>query len=266
VDGRPGWPTVDGAVIRTAGTRNLHKPSIAFDAVPSTFPTHPVAVLPLKIWRPRWFDGVALVLGSMAPDAAYVLDGSGLPVWPFSHEPLGLLGWCLPLTLVGARLVRWAAPAVAAHLPAGGPFALRDYGAIVNAGHRWWVTVTSALVGAASHIVLDEVEQGVTAAEFVFHVVGVVAILVVGLHLGRRRLVRRWHGPAPAVRRRPALFWTVAGAVALPAAAVTPFLPAAFLPHTTGARLLTAVAAGLLAAAAASPSVDLAVVSPDKRA
>jgi hypothetical protein len=31
--------------------------------VPMTFPTHPVAVLPLKLWRPRWFDGVALVLG-----------------------------------------------------------------------------------------------------------------------------------------------------------------------------------------------------------
>jgi hypothetical protein len=39
-------------------------------------------------------------------------------------------------------------------------------------------------------------------------------------------------------------------AVALPGLAVTPFLPAAFLPHTTGVRVLTALAAGLLAAAA----------------
>lgn len=199
----------------------------------------------------------------MAPDAAYVLDGSGLPVWPFSHEPLGLLGWCLPLTLAGAWLVRRAAPAVAAHLPTGGSFALRDYGAIGTSRHRWWITAASALVGTASHVALDEIEQldpvgqlaqvgqGGTVIEYMFHLVGVVGMLVVGLHVGRRRLVRRWHGASPAVRRRPVLFWTVTSAVAAPMVAVTPFLPAAFLPHTTGARLLSAVGVGLLAGATA---------------
>lgn len=117
--------------------------------MPSTFPTHPVAVLPLKLWRPRWFDGVALALGSMAPDAAYVLDGSGLPVWPFSHEPLGLIGWCLPLTVLGTWMLRRATPTIAVHLPNGGSFALRDYGAIGAARHRWWITAISALIGAA---------------------------------------------------------------------------------------------------------------------
>ncbi|GIJ52712.1 hypothetical protein Vau01_002280 [Virgisporangium aurantiacum] len=229
--------------------------------MPSTFPTHPVAVLPLKLWRPRWFDGVALVLGSMAPDAAYVLDGSGLPVWPFSHEPLGLVGWCLPLTLIGTRLVRSATPTIVVHLPNGGSFALRDYGAIRAARHRWWITALSALIGAASHIVLDTVEQHVPMAEYVFHAVGIAAIIVVGLHIGRRRLVRHWYGTPPAVSARPRTFWMVAGAVALPAAAVTPFLPAAFLPHTTGARLLAAIAAGLLAGAAA-----VAVNRPERTA
>ncbi|MPZ95413.1 MAG: hypothetical protein GEU96_11015 [Propionibacteriales bacterium] len=47
------------------------------------------------------------------------------------------------------------------------------------------------------------------------------------------------------------LFWGVAGAVTLPAAATTPFLPAAHLAHTTGVRLLCGVAAGLLAASVA---------------
>ena len=191
------------------------------------------------------------MLGSMAPDAAYVLDGSGLPVWPFSHEPLGLIGWCLPLTLIGTRVLRTAAPAVASHLPSGGSFALRDYGAISAARHRWWITAMSALIGAASHLVLDRVEQTVPVAEYVFHVVGVVAMFVMARHIGRRRLVRRWYGAPAAATRQLAVFWTVAGAVALPAAAVTPFLPAAFLPHTTGARLLAASAAGLLAGAAA---------------
>lgn len=187
----------------------------------------------------------------MAPDAAYVLDGSGLPVWPFSHEPLGLIGWCLPLTLIGTWLLRRAAPAVAAHLPSGGSYALRDYGAIAMARHRWWITVFSALIGAASHLVLDAIEQRVPVAEYVLHAVGVVAMLVVGWHIGRRRLIGRWYGTPAASPGRPAVFWTVAGMVALPAAAVTPFLPAAFLPHTTGARLLGVIGAGLLAGAAA---------------
>jgi hypothetical protein len=220
--------------------------------MPSTFPTHPLAVLPLKIWRPRWFDGVALVLGSMAPDAAYVLDGSGLPVWPFSHQLLGLVGWCLPLTLIGTRVLRKATPTISVHLPNGGAFALRDYGAIGAARHRWWVTAISALIGAASHLLLDRIEQSVTAAEYVFHAVGIVAMIVVGLHIGRRRLVRRWYGTAPRRVTRPFLFWTVVGAVALPALALVPFLPAAFLPHTTGARGLGVVAAALVIAAAAT--------------
>jgi hypothetical protein len=191
----------------------------------------------------------------MAPDAAYVLDGSGLPVWPFSHEPLGLIGWCLPVTLVGVWISRRAAPAIAAHLPAAGPLALNDYGAIDAARHRWWITVGSALIGAASHLVLDAVEQRATAAGYVFHAVGVVGMVAVALHVGRRRLVRRWYGAPRVVRPRPAVFWTVAAAVAVPAAVVTPFLPAAVLPHTTGARLIGAVGAALVAAAVA---VDLA--------
>lgn len=188
----------------------------------------------------------------MAPDAAYVLDGSGLPVWPFSHELLGLLGWCLPLTLAGTWIIRAAAPRVAAHLPAAGPLALRDYGAIAKAGHRWWVTAWSALIGAASHLLLDRIEQRIPPAEYLFHVVGVVGMVAVAAHIGRRRLVRRWHGPPAAVRPRPVVYWTVAAAVALPAMAVTPYLPAASLTHTTGSRLLCAIAAGLLAGAAAT--------------
>jgi hypothetical protein len=218
-------------------------------------------VLPLKLWRPRWFDGVALVLGSMAPDAAYVLDGSGLPVWPFSHELPGLIGWCLPLTLIGTRVLRTAAPVVASHLPRGGSFALRDYGAITAARHRWWITASSALIGAASHLMLDAVEQTTPVAEYVFHAVGLVAMFVVARHIGRERLIRRWYGTPTAAAGRPAVFWTIAGAVALPMAAATPFLPAAFLPHTTGARLLASIAVGLLAGAAA-----VAVNRPERTA
>ena len=198
-----------------------------FGGVPLTFPTHPVAVLPLKLWRPRWFDGVALLLGSMAPDLAYALDGSGLPVWPFSHQYAGLFGWCLPITLVGAWMVRRVAPVLSAHVPVGD---------IRPVGPRWWVTVSSALVGAASHLVLDRIEA--PPVEYVLHVAGVA-----GLVWYVRRRPRRRTGP-----RRPLLFWSVVALVTLPAVAVIPFLPAAFLAHTTGVRLLCAVGAGLLVA------------------
>jgi hypothetical protein len=218
-------------------------------AVPMTFPSHPAGILPLKLWRPRWWDGVALVLGSMSPDLAYLVDGSGLPVWPFSHQVAGLVGWCLPVTLLGCLLVRGAAPIVAAHLPRGGRFAFQDYGAIRSSGHPWPVTVVSALVGAASHLVLDAVEQRFPVLELPGHLAGAIAIVAFGLVIGRRRLVRQWHGDPPAVGARPGLFWTVAAVVALPGLAVTPFLPAAFLFHTTGVRVLTALAVGLLAAA-----------------
>jgi Domain of unknown function (DUF4184) len=218
--------------------------------VPLTFPTHPAAVLPLKLWRPRWFDGAALVTGSMAPDLAYLFDGSGLPVWPFSHEWAGLLGWCLPIALAGTWVLRRAAPVIAVHLPSGGPLALRDYGSLRAARHRWWITAYSALLGAASHLALDRFEVRVPRAEYAMHALGAVGLLAIAVHVGRHRLLRRWYGDPPPGRRRPGRFWSVAGIVALPAAAVTPFLPAAFLPHTTGVRLLCAVGAGLLAASA----------------
>ncbi|SFF64500.1 protein of unknown function [Actinoplanes philippinensis] len=220
-------------------------------AVPSTFPTHPAGILPLKLWRPRWFDGVALALGAASPDVAYLVDGSGLPVWPLSHQLHGLIIFCLPVTLLGCLLVRRAAPAIAAHLPAGGTFALRDYGALRTSGHRWWITVSSAIIGAASHLVLDGLEAWYPGIEIPAHIVGLAAMALIAAIIGRGRLLRRWHGDPPPVTRRPALFWSVAAAVAAPLLAVTPFLPAAFLPHTTGVRVLTALSLGLLAAAAA---------------
>lgn len=190
-------------------------------------------------------------MGSTAPDLAYVLDGSGLPVWPFSHQVLGLVGWCLPLTLVLGWLIRRAAPALAVHLPQAGPFALRDYGALGGVRHRWPLTVVSAPLGAASHLLLDQLELRVPWTEYAMHVVGAVVLLVLAIRIGRRRLIRRWHGAPPPRSRRPGLFWGVAGAVALPLIAVTPFLPGASLYHTTGARLLCAVGAGLLIASGA---------------
>ena len=225
--------------------------------MPATFPSHQGLVLPLKLWRPRWFDGVALVVGAASPDVAYAFDGSGLPVWPLSHQPVGVFLWCLPVTVLLAALVRLAAPVVAAHLPRGGPFALDDYGALHRSRHRWWVTVGSAVLGAASHLVLDLIEA-ITGpvAEVGLHLAGAFATAAVLLKVGRRRLIRRWHGPPPARTRRPLLFWAVAVGTATPMLVITPYLPAAQLAHTTGVRLLAAVSLAMLLAAACTTCVS----------
>src|SRR5215475_10982023 len=116
--------------------------------MPATFPAHPAAVLPLKLRWPHRFDGVALVIGSMAPDLAYPLDGTWFerpsralpPTYQIAHSWWGLLAWCLPVTLACAFVARQAAPAIAAHLPAWPrTLALQDYGAIARSRPAWYV-------------------------------------------------------------------------------------------------------------------------------
>lgn len=224
--------------------------------MPLTVPTHPAAVLPLKLWRHRWFDGVALAVGSVAPDLAYPLDGSGLPVWPLSHQWRGLLLWCLPVTLVVVRLIRRAAPVLARNLPPLGPLVLRDYGSLGGRPHPWPFTWSSALLAAASHLLLDRFEAVSPIAEYTMHGLGAAGLLTILLAIGRPRLLRLWHGEPPSVRAQPVLFWAVAAGVSAPLVALTPFLPAASLLHTTAVRLLCAVAAGLLLAALTAAAVD----------
>jgi hypothetical protein len=219
--------------------------------MPATFPSHQAVVLPLKLWRPRWFDGVALCVGAASPDVSYLIDGSGIADWPMSHTVLGLVVWCLPVTVVVGWLYRHAAATVAAHLPAAGPFALRDYGVLSVTGHRWRVTGSSALIGAATHLAWDRLTAPATVLENASHLAGAIATGLCLLHIGRHRLLVRWHGPAPVVTRRPALFWSTAVLVCAAGVAITPALPGAFLPHTTGVRLISAVSLGLLAGAEA---------------
>jgi hypothetical protein len=219
--------------------------------MPSTVPSHPAAVLGLKLWRPRLFDGVALTAGAASPDVAYLVDGSNLPVWPLSHQWIGLIVWCLPVSLVLALMVRAAAPAVAAHLPAAGVLALRDYGALRRRGHRWWVTAASTVIGGASHIVLDDLTNLHDVVDVTVELAGMLTAAGLAIHIGRHRLIRRWHGPPPVVPVRPRLFWGVAALVAGPGAACVVFLPAALLIHTTGVRLITVALMALLAGAVA---------------
>jgi len=183
-------------------------------------------VLPLKLRFPERFDGVALVLGAAAPDLGYVLAGIAEPP---SHAWHSLLWFNLPVVLLAAVLVRRAAPAVAAHLPR----ALRDYGVLASVRHPWRVTAWSAVLGALSHQVWDAVTHpymlffspsaflpALHATAFgglpwwrVVHLVSeALGTIVTGaalVHIGRRRLLVRWHGAAPSVVPRPRMFWPV---------------------------------------------------------
>ncbi|WP_285684733.1 DUF4184 family protein [Actinoplanes sp. NBRC 103695] len=197
--------------------------------MPLTIPTHPVGVVPLKMWRPAWFDGVALVVGAVAPDLSYAMHGV---VSLHTHNLVALVWWGVPVTVVLTLPVRWAAPVIAAHLPGVG-----DFGVLGTVRHRWYVTVGSALIGAFSHLAWDwithpgyvpslshEVLPGMPwwgLLSDASNLAGFVAGTIMVLLLGRAGLLREWHGPPPAVVPRPAVFWSVvAGTGACGVAAV----------------------------------------------
>jgi hypothetical protein len=72
---------------------------------------HPAAVLPLRRYCRRQLSLPALVLGSMAPDAGYLLASLGLD--KFAHTAWGSISFDLPVGLVAVGLFyRWRASVV----------------------------------------------------------------------------------------------------------------------------------------------------------
>lgn len=132
--------------------------------MPLTFVSHQAPVLPLKLVAPKWFDGTALALGSMAPDLAFALNGT--PARLNGHQLWALLWFCLPVTLVLTWLMkRVIAGTLAPHLPRLGAFHLDDYGRLASwrlpADVRGWaVLLWSAFLGALSHVGIDSFTHG----------------------------------------------------------------------------------------------------------
>jgi hypothetical protein len=246
--------------------------------MPAAFPSHAAAVLPLKMRWPAAFDGVALVIGSTAPDQAYAWY---IHHWlAGTHQWSGLLWWCLPVTLIETFLVRRAAPIVAAHLPAGGWFALADYGAIGRHRYRWLVTVYSALLGAVTHLVWDGLAHAPDGpgwgrdllpfldtpaidrwgywryAQPLWSLIGGVIAVALFARIGRRRLVRAWDGDPPPAPLAPGLFWSVTLAVAAGYPWTWSELSYRWSIHVQGVRLLWYLGVGLLCAAAAVAAAE----------
>ena len=97
-----------------------------------------------------------------------------------------------------------------------------------------------AVVGAAVAVLIKG--QDWSAAVGASVGVTIVTLLIAVVAFRRRQKAAAYKPPRPT--------YACVSNAGLPTAAVTPFLPAAFLPHTTGVRLLCAIGAGLLAASA----------------
>jgi hypothetical protein len=130
--------------------------------MPFMIASHQAPVLPLKRWKPAWFSGLGLVLGTMAPDLAFVfrLDEIGSPA---SHSFLGQLYLTVPLVLVLHALATglvfpWLLP----HMPDGPPFhshALARCHPATDARSLFRVAL-SGLVGGLTHVTLDGFTHG----------------------------------------------------------------------------------------------------------
>lgn len=138
-----------------AGSRGL------IGRVPFTFLAHQAPVVPLKLWRPRWFSGAALAIGSMAPDFDKFVRGdmSGR----FGHTLVGQVAFCLPWSLaVYWLLTRVVAGPLALYVPNLGRLHCRDYAVALAHGRRpgWATVAASALVGSVSHVAFDGFTHG----------------------------------------------------------------------------------------------------------
>jgi hypothetical protein len=209
--------------------------------VPFTLFAHQVPAVGLKIARPRWFDGTALAIGSMAPDLAYALgrwrtvdthDWDGLPL---------AMSTAFVLTMAARWIVADVAPA---HFPDLGPVRLRSWRVTAKRQPALPITVISAAIGVLTHLVLDAFTHegrwgerllGYDGAsvEMLGHTksvagtlqllgttVGSLLGLLLLVEIGRRRLLEQWYG-AEAVRTARAadvsrtstiVFWTVVAA------------------------------------------------------
>ena len=134
--------------------------------MPWIVPSHQAPALALKAWRPRWFSGLGLVLGSLAPDLEFIV-----PVRKemyVGHTIAGQLFFTVPVTLVLYLLsteivLPWLVPYL--------PRAWWDLSVLKRPrGLAWAGVAASGLLGGLTHIFLDgfthTVPEGGWALEF----------------------------------------------------------------------------------------------------
>ncbi len=241
--------------------------ALVLTIMPVTFPAHQAMVLPLKL---RWpgLDGVALCIGSAAPDLSYALLQTG---WQFdAHYTWAVVWWCMPVTLLLCWWLRrglFPYAALWAPLPwqaglqrsAARPLSLR------NAGH----TMLGAALGIASHVGWDSFTHSSSPVADRLHILNRIVVTTpvpmtlartlqyaghtVGSVLALWLLVRVWRraglvgqassnmaevsqrAPGPTAAPHMAMLRLV---MALLAGVVIALLSNALLPHEIAAALL----------------------------
>jgi len=94
----------------------------------------------------------AFAIGAMSPDFEYLWRMK--TEWKWSHTPVGVLSYCLPVSLLVLAL--WVG---VAREPVRGLLALPS--AKVSPSVRWWsLSVVAILMGAATHVVWDGFTHG----------------------------------------------------------------------------------------------------------
>jgi hypothetical protein len=192
----------------------------------------------LLVDRRGRLDGVALLVGSMAPDVLYAFTDAA-----DNHMPWLLLWWCVPLSVAVAWVFRrWVARPLAAHLPDLGPLRPRDVARAATDQPGMVAAALSGLLGAVTHVVADgfthpepwvsdqltwlynEVPFPLKGEVYLYNLlrflgtVGGAALAVVVTWLAARRRTAAGvpHPELPAPTRRSAVElwgWTLAGAL-----------------------------------------------------
>ncbi len=129
--------------------------------MPATLLSHQALVLPLKMRWPRVFSGLALCIGSMAPDLEFI--GRMTDDWLYSHTLVAQLWFTVPVTLllvwiIAALLV----PTLLPYLREVRWLRLHDLAALSPpTGVRGWLgAAASAWIGGMSHVLLDAITHG----------------------------------------------------------------------------------------------------------
>lgn len=117
--------------------------------------SHPLAIVPLARWCPRYFNFAALVIGSMSPDFGYFANA--FETAKYAHTLTGLFAVCVPASMALLGLFYLLRGPMCFILPQPHRAALTPL-TIENPNPSFRVFLVascSALLGAITHIVWD---------------------------------------------------------------------------------------------------------------
>ncbi len=183
--------------------------------MPLTFPAHQAAVIPLKLWKPRWFDGIALVVGSGSPDLFYAFADTNLD----SHSWQGI--WVTTAFAIAYSILlrRYAVDGLFGSVPDFGPLRLRNYRVLRLGRPRLLVTALSSFIGVFSHVAIDSFTHagrfgsnlfglqrtlvdspfgevsGARLLQYLGHTVGSLVGMILFVLVVSRRHLGEWYGP-----------------------------------------------------------------------